>query len=81
LNYLNLALQGKNVTVFKVREKVETAKKKLNTWSRRGKSGNYEAFTMLTALQKENNMSFMLHDTSALIQEQLQGLHWRILSI
>ncbi|XP_008185177.1 zinc finger BED domain-containing protein 5-like [Acyrthosiphon pisum] len=29
---------------------------------------------MLTAIQNENNISFMPHDTSALIQEHLQGL-------
>jgi len=29
---------------------------------------------MLTAFQKENNISFMPHDISALIQEHLQGL-------
>lgn len=74
LNNLNLALQGENVTIFKVQEKVEAATKKLNLWSRRIKTGNYEAFTMLTAFQKENNISFMPHDISALIQEHLQGL-------
>ncbi|KAL4089676.1 hypothetical protein QTP88_024675 [Uroleucon formosanum] len=36
--------------------------------------GNYEAFTMLTAFQKENNISFMPQDTSVLIQKHLQGL-------
>jgi len=49
LNNLNLALQGENVTIFKVQEKVEAATKKLSLWSRRIKTGNYEAFTMLTA--------------------------------
>lgn len=74
LNNLNLALQGENVTVFKVQEKVEAATKKLNLWSRCVNTGNNVAFTMLTEFQKENNISFMPHDTSALIQEHLQGL-------
>lgn len=33
LNNLNMALQGNHVTIFKVQDKVEAARKKLNMWS------------------------------------------------
>lgn len=71
LNNFNLALQGENVIVFKVQKKVKAAIKKFNLWSRCAKTRNYKAFTTLTTLQKENNMSFMPHDTSSLILEHL----------
>jgi hypothetical protein len=74
LNNLNLTLQGSNVTVFKVQEKVEAATKKLNLWSRRVEAGNYKAFTKLTESQKEYNMGSMPDEISAAIKEHLLGL-------
>jgi zinc finger BED domain-containing protein 5/7/8/9 len=74
LNNLNLTLQGSNVTVFKVQEKVEAATKKLNLWSRHVEAGNYKAFKNLTELQKEYNMSSMPDEILAAIKEHLLGL-------
>lgn len=68
LNNPNKTLQGNKITVFKVQYKVETARKNFifgNIVLKR----NYTAFTKLTELQKDYNMSSLPHDTSATIKE------------
>jgi len=72
LNNLNPTLQGNNVTVFKVQEKIEAATKKLHLWSRRVEAGNYKSFTKLIELQKEYDISLMPDEISvAIIRVQL----------
>lgn len=47
-----MALQGNNVTIFKVQDKVEAARKKLNVWAQRAGIGNFKAFSNLSGIQK-----------------------------
>ena len=47
LNELNLSLQGKSVTIFKVEDKVEAMIMKLDLWSERLQSGVFESFPTL----------------------------------
>ena len=52
LNELNLSLQWKSVTIFKVEDKVEAMIMKLDLWSERLQSGVVEPF-----LTSEENIS------------------------
>ena len=47
LNELNLSLQGKFLTTFKVEDKVEAIIMKLDLWSERLQSGVFESFPTL----------------------------------
>ncbi|KAL0852105.1 hypothetical protein ABMA28_000345 [Loxostege sticticalis] len=58
---LNMALQGNNVTIFKVHDKVEAARKKLNVYN-------------LSEIQKECNMAALPQDILTQIKEHLLGL-------
>lgn len=74
LNNLNMALQGNNVTIFKVQDKVEAARKKLNVWAQRAETGNFKAFSNLSEIQKEYNMIALPQDILNQIKEHLLGL-------
>ena len=50
LNDLNLSLQGRSVTIFKVEAKVEAMIMKLDLWSERLQSGMFEFFSTLCYL-------------------------------
>lgn len=69
-----MALQGNNVTIFKVHDKVEAARKKLSVWSQRAETGNFKLFSNLSEIQKDCNMTALPQDISTQIKEHLLGL-------
>jgi hypothetical protein len=60
LNELSINLQGANINIFKVQEKVEATIKKLCLWTQRVEKGNFKSLCTLTELQEkyaETNIS------------------------
>lgn len=66
LNELNLSLQGKMTTVFKLADKVAAFKAKLDLWGRRVKRGIFDMFPTLAEIldetEPENSFSQLVHD-------------------
>jgi hypothetical protein len=74
LNELSLNLQGANITIFKVQEKVEATIKKLRLWTQRVEKGNFKSFCALTELQGKYVETNINDAISAAIKGHLLGL-------
>ena len=74
LNAVNLALQGKAVTVFNVQDKIKAARLKMELWCGRLDRQEYDSFPTLAGflLTTEEQLD---GDTVAAFKEHLQGLH------
>lgn len=57
-----MALQGNNVTIFKLQDKVEAAKKALCVGTTREDRENFKAFDNLSEIQKEYNIVTLPQD-------------------
>lgn len=77
LNTLNLALQGKTVTVFTVQDKIKGARTKLKLWCARIDRREFDCFPTLAdfLLETEETLG---DDTVTAIKEHLQGLHMQL---
>ncbi|XP_060764599.1 SCAN domain-containing protein 3-like [Neoarius graeffei] len=71
LNELNLTLQGRMTTVFKVADKVAAFKAKLDQWGRRVDKGVFDMFHLLVGLLGETEPAPAL---SQLVRDHLVGL-------
>jgi hypothetical protein len=74
LNELSLNLQGANINIFKVDEKVVATIKKLRLWTQRAEKGNFKYFCTLTELQEKYAETNISDAISAAIKEHLMGL-------
>lgn len=74
LNALNLALQGKAVTVFNVQDKIKAARFKIEIWCAHLDRKEFDCFPTLAEflLTAEEELD---GDTVAAFKEHLQGLH------
>ncbi|GBM38633.1 hypothetical protein AVEN_37436-1 [Araneus ventricosus] len=73
-NELNLCLQGKMTTVFKLAEKVAAFKAKLELWGRRVNRGNLDMFQTLAGIlgetEPEHSFSQLVHDHLSLLLKE-----------
>lgn len=76
LNELNLSLQGKMKTVFKLADKVAAFKAKLDLWGRRVNRGIFDMFQTLAGIldetESEPSFSQLVHDHLSLLLEEFE---------
>ncbi|GFY65634.1 zinc finger MYM-type protein 6 [Trichonephila inaurata madagascariensis] len=76
LNKLNLCLQGKMKTVFKLADKVAAFKAKLELWGRRVNRGIFDMFQTLAGIlgetEPEHSFSQLVHDHLSLILKEFE---------
>ncbi|GFY47476.1 zinc finger MYM-type protein 6 [Trichonephila inaurata madagascariensis] len=76
LNELNLCLQGKMKTVFKLADKVAAFKAKLELWGRRVNRGIFDMFHALMGIlgetEPEHSFSQLVHDHLSLILKKFE---------
>ncbi|XP_077187017.1 SCAN domain-containing protein 3-like isoform X2 [Paroedura picta] len=76
LNELNLSLQGKTTTVFKLADKVAAFKARLDLWGRRVHSGILDTFPTLAGILGESepapSFSQLVHDHLALLLKEFE---------
>ncbi|XP_070797156.1 SCAN domain-containing protein 3-like [Pituophis catenifer annectens] len=76
LNELNLSLQGKMTTVFKLADKVAAFKAKLELWGRRVNRGILDMFQTLAGIlgetEPERSFSQLVHDHLSLLLEKFE---------
>lgn len=77
LNALNLALQGKSVTVFTVQDKVKAARMKVELWCTRLDRGEFDNFPTLADFLVTADQ-VLGGDTIAAFKEHLRGLHMQL---
>ncbi|XP_014349988.2 zinc finger BED domain-containing protein 5-like [Latimeria chalumnae] len=70
LNDLNLGLQGKNITIFNVRDKIEAFIKKLQLWVSRVRENHFDTFETLDSFLAENELT-LDSDVKSEIEEHL----------
>ncbi|XP_068240958.1 zinc finger BED domain-containing protein 5-like [Palaemon carinicauda] len=76
LNGLNLSLQGKDTTIFKVQDKIQATRMKLDLWCGRIDRKDFESFPSLAdfLLTSKEELD---GDTTQAFRAHLQGLHQR----
>ncbi|XP_042912693.1 SCAN domain-containing protein 3-like [Parasteatoda tepidariorum] len=76
LNELNLCLQGKMTTVFKLADKVAAFKAKLELWGRRVNRGIFDMFQTLAGIlgetEPEDSFSQLVHDHLSLLLKEFE---------
>ncbi|KAM9302035.1 SCAN domain-containing protein 3-like [Gastrophryne carolinensis] len=76
LNELNLSLQGKRTTVFKLADKVAAFKAKLELWGRRVKRGISDMFQTLAEIlgetEPDDSFSQLVHDHLSLLLKEFE---------
>ncbi|GFY74788.1 SCAN domain-containing protein 3 [Trichonephila inaurata madagascariensis] len=76
LNELNMCLQGKMKTVFKLADKVAAFKAKLELWGRRVNRGIFDMFHTLAGIlgetEPEHSFSQLVHDHLSLILKEFE---------
>ena len=76
LNELNLSLQGKMTTVFKLADKVAAFKAKLELWGRRVTRGIFDMFQTLAGVleetEPESKFSQLVHDHLSLLLKEFE---------
>uniref|UniRef100_A0A8C2IPX6 DUF4371 domain-containing protein n=1 Tax=Cyprinus carpio TaxID=7962 RepID=A0A8C2IPX6_CYPCA len=77
LSTLNLALQGKTVTIFTVQDKIKGARTKLKLWCARIDRREFDCFPTLADFLLETEETLGV-DTVTAIKEHLQGLHMQL---
>lgn len=61
LHHLNVKMQGKNVTVIDVRDKIQGFQEKLDPWSRRVQKGIYKNFPTIDGSNISKSYSVIYH--------------------
>ena len=76
LNKLNLSLQGRRTTVFKLADKVAALKAKLELWGQRVNIGIFEMFQTLAEILKETepgpSFSQLVHGHLSQLSEEFE---------
>ncbi|XP_077137281.1 SCAN domain-containing protein 3-like [Ranitomeya variabilis] len=76
LNELNLSLQGRMTTAFKLADKVAAFKAKLEVWGRRVRTGIFDMFQTLAGILEETepepSFSQLVHDHLSQLSEEFE---------